>query len=200
MVKVEIRDLRAEDEGLIQQVAAMLVAAFKELAPDAWPDMESALGEVRESFSPDRLSRVAMGEDGTALGWIGGIQQYDGHVWELHPLVVRPDCQRQGIGRALVADLEARAREQGGLTLWLGTDDETGMTTLANVNLYPNVWEHVAQIKNLRGHPYEFYQKLGFVIVGVMPDANGWGKPDIFMAKSIRPPIHSADSGQAADG
>jgi aminoglycoside 6'-N-acetyltransferase I len=63
------------------------------------------------------------------------------------------------------------------------------MTTLAGVNLYPDVWEHVAQIKNLRGHPYEFYQKLGFVIVGVLPDANGPGKPDIYMAKPLhRPP------------
>jgi aminoglycoside 6'-N-acetyltransferase I len=28
------------------------------------------------------------------------------------------------------------------------------------------------------GHPYEFYMKIGFSIVGVMPDANGVGKPD----------------------
>ena len=34
-------------------------------------------------------------------------------------------------------------------------------------------------------HPYEFYQKQGFVIIGVMPDANGLGKPDILMAKSV---------------
>jgi aminoglycoside 6'-N-acetyltransferase I len=99
---------------------------------------------------------------------------------------VRPDRQRQGIGRALVADLEAQTRRQGGLTLWLGTDDETNRTSLSGMNLYPNVWEHLAQIKNLRDHPYEFYQKLGFVIVGVMPDANGPGKPDIFMAKSLK--------------
>jgi hypothetical protein len=32
---------------------------------------------------------------------------------------------------------------------------------------------------------YEFYQKQGYVIVGVMPDANGLGKPDILMAKSV---------------
>jgi aminoglycoside 6'-N-acetyltransferase I len=86
-------------------------------------------------------------------------------------------------------DLEAQVRERGGLTLWLGSDDEDNMTSLAGVNLYPNVWEHVARIKNLRRHPYEFYQKLGFVIIGVMPDANGPGKPDIYMAKSLaRPP------------
>jgi hypothetical protein len=32
------------------------------------------------------------------------------------------------------------------------------------------------------------YQKLGFVIVGVMPDANGPGKPDIYMAKRVSSP------------
>jgi aminoglycoside 6'-N-acetyltransferase I len=53
------------------------------------------------------------------------------------------------------------------------------------VDLYPDVLEHLANIKNLRGHPYEFYQKIGFSIVGVMPDANGPGKPDIYMAKRV---------------
>ena len=76
-------------------------------------------------------------------------------------------------------------RERGGLTLWLGTDDEDNMTTLSGVNLYPDDFEHIAKIRNLRGHPYEFYQKCGFVIVGVVPDANGLGKPDIYMAKRI---------------
>jgi aminoglycoside 6'-N-acetyltransferase I len=120
------------------------------------------------------------------LGWVAGIKQYNGNVWELHPLVVRSDCRGKGIGRALVAELEDQVRERGGLTLWLGTDDEDNMTTLAGVNLYPNVFEHIARIKNLRGHPYEFYQKCGFVIVGVVPDANGLGKPDIYMAKPVR--------------
>ncbi|MGI0486414.1 hypothetical protein ACN4EK_13320 [Pantanalinema rosaneae CENA516] len=73
------------------------------------------------------------------------------------------------------------------MTLWLGTDDEESKTTLSGINLYPNVWEHIATIKNRRQHPYEFYQNCGFVIVGVMPDANGLGKPDtaIYMAKRL---------------
>ena len=87
---------------------------------------------------------------------------------------------------ALVADLEERVRERGGYALWLGTDDEDGMTTVSGVDLYPNVLEHLANIKNLRGHPYEFYQRLGFSIIGILPDANGPGKPDIFMAKPLR--------------
>ena len=186
---MKIIDLQANDEVAIRQVAILLVEGFKEHWPDAWPDLESALQEVHESFETGRISRIAIDESETVLGWIGGIRQYDGNVWELHPLVVKPGYQRQGIGRALVTDLEERVQERGGLTLWLGTDDEDGMTTLARVNLYPNVWDHLAQIKNLRGHPYEFYQRLGFVIVGVMPDANGPGKPDIYMAKRVaRPP------------
>jgi len=41
-------------------------------------------------------------------------------------------------------------------------------------------------IKNLQQHPFEFYQLLGFEIVGLVPDANGFGKPDILMAKRVR--------------
>jgi hypothetical protein len=33
-------------------------------------------------------------------------------------------------------------------------------------------------------HPFEFYRKVGFVIVGLLPDANGYGKPDIFARKA----------------
>src|SRR5690349_9643400 len=121
---MHIIDLRPDDETAIRQIAALLVDGFKEHWPEAWPDLQDALETVRESFGADRISRAAVDESGAVLGWIGGISQYDGNVWELHPLVVRRDQQRRGIGRALVLDLEDRVRERGGLTLWLGTDDE----------------------------------------------------------------------------
>lgn len=182
---MHIVDLRADDDATILQVASLLVKDFSTDFPGAWPDLEAALAEVRESFAPGRISRVALAEDGTVLGWIGGISQYDGRVWELHPLVVRVSHRGQGIGRALVADLEGRVRERGGLTITLGTDDIFDQTTLSGINLFPHVWEHLAHIRSLKHHPYEFYQKLGYVIVGVVPDANGLGKPDILMAKSV---------------
>jgi aminoglycoside 6'-N-acetyltransferase I len=182
---MRMSDLDPNDQGTIEQVATLLVEGFRHHWPDSWSDLASALEEVRESFEPGRLSRVALGDDGAALGWVGGIPQYHGNVWELHPLVVRPDLQGRGIGRALVRDLEEQVRARGGLTIMLGTDDEDDMTTLSGVDLYPDVWTHVANIRNLRGHPYEFYQKCGFVIVGVVPDANGPGKPDILMAKRV---------------
>jgi aminoglycoside 6'-N-acetyltransferase I len=85
----------------------------------------------------------------------------------------------------LIADLEAQVRARGGTTIYLGSDDEDNMTSLSGIDLYPNVWEHIARIRNLKGHPYEFYQKQGYVITGVIPDANGPGKPDILMAKFV---------------
>jgi aminoglycoside 6'-N-acetyltransferase I len=180
-----IVDLTPDDENGVQQAAGLLVAGFAEHWPFAWPDVESALAEVRESFGQDRISRVAVGDSRAVLGWVGGISQYNGNVWELHPLVVRPDRQGQGIGRALVTDLEEQVRGRGGFTVILGTDDEDDMTSLSGVDLYPDVWEHVADIRNLRRHPFEFYKKLGYFIVGVVPDANGPGKPDILMAKRV---------------
>jgi aminoglycoside 6'-N-acetyltransferase I len=183
--RFQIQDLSSENQDAILQVATLLVEGFREHWPDAWATLEEALEEVNESFEEGRISRIAIDTDGLVLGWIGGQHSY-AEVWELHPLVVRIDQQRRGIGRALVADLEAQVRQRGGLTLMLGSDDEDNMTTLSGVDLYRDLWHHVAQIKNLRGHPYEFYQKLGYTIIGVVPDANGIGKPDILMAKRIR--------------
>lgn len=175
-----------QDERLIQQAAQLLVDAFREHWPEAWPAQNDGLKEVHEMLEAKRICRAAVDEDGNLLGIIGGIPGYDGHVWELHPLAVQPAMQGQGIGRALVEDLEEQVRQRGGLTITLGSDDEDGMTSLSNVDLYENTWEKIRNIRNLKMHPFEFYQKLGYVITGVVPDANGIGKPDILMAKRVR--------------
>lgn len=182
---MQITDLQANDQRTIQQVAQLLFAGFADHSP-SWPTLESALEEVHQSFGTDHINRIALADDGTVLGWIGGYSNYDGNVWEMHPLVVHPNSQGRGIGQALVRDFEEQVRERGGLTIMLGTDDEDGRTSLYGVDLYPNLWEHIASIRNLKHHPYEFYQKQGYIITGVVPDANGPGKPDILMAKTVR--------------
>ena len=182
---MNIIDLTAENASHVEQVAALLVEGFRDFAPTAWPTLASARAEVYESFQPERVSRIALDDDDMVLGWIGGVAQYRGHVWELHPLVVKATEQGHGIGRALVHDLEAHVIGYGGHTITLGTDDEDNRTSLSGVNLYPNVADHIQQVRNLRGHPFEFYQKLGFVITGIIPDANGPGKPDIIMCKRV---------------
>ncbi|MBN1874047.1 MAG: GNAT family N-acetyltransferase [Anaerolineae bacterium] len=184
---MHIVDLSANNANALHQAARILVEGFKAHWPGAWPDMDAAMEEVHEALQPERICRAAVNDEGKILGWIGGIPEYDGNAWELHPLVVHPAYQGCGIGRALVADLEEQVRVRGGLTIYLGTDDEDHMTSLSRVDLYENLWEHIANIQNLHGHPYEFYQKMGFTIVGVIPDANGWGKPDIWMAKRVLP-------------
>lgn len=184
-LEVKIITLSPDDERAIEQVAALLIEGFKAHTPHAWPNVAAAVEEMQESFGKDRISRIAVDQSGEVVGWIGGQSHYDGNVWEIHPLVVKPSRQESGIGRQLVCDLEDIVRKRGGLTIWVGTDDEDNMTTLAGVDMYPNVLEHLAHIRNLRRHPYEFYQKLGFAIAGVMPDANGRGKPDIFLAKRV---------------
>src|SRR5215212_6597760 len=126
---MQITDLQPHDTAAIEQAAHALVSGFREHAPDAWPDLVEARSEVQQALAPGKVCRVARDADGTLLGWIGGQHSY-ARVWELHPLVVIPTAQRRGIGRALVADLEAQVRQRGGLTILLGSDDETDMTTL----------------------------------------------------------------------
>ncbi|MCT7982715.1 GNAT family N-acetyltransferase [Laspinema sp. A4] len=191
---LNIINLSDRQDALIEPLSQLLLEGFRENWPEAWPTLDAARQEVLDSLTDDRINRVAINEVGKVLGWVGGISQYNGHVWEVHPLVVAANYRRQGIGRTLLQDLEKQVRQRGALTLWLGSDDEMNMTSLSGVNLYSNLWEKIRDIQNLRGHPYQFYQKCGFEIVGVMPDANGKGKPDIFMAKSVGVPSSSHQS------
>jgi aminoglycoside 6'-N-acetyltransferase I len=88
-----------------------------------------------------------------------------------------------------VHDLERAIAARGGLTLWLGSDDESDETTVSGVDLYEDVPGAIRDLAVVRGeHPCEFYRRLGFRVVGLMPDANGPGKPDIFFAKRIGMP------------
>jgi aminoglycoside 6'-N-acetyltransferase I len=183
---MSIIDLNEIDSDRIEQVAALLMDGFSDTGSDAWQTLTEAVRSVRESLQEGRISRVALENSGRTAGWIGGRSTYRGNVWELHPLVVRRDCRGQGIGRALVNDFEEQVRLRGGSTIYLGTDDENGRTSLGGVDLYPDPLTAAAQIQNLGHHPFEFYRKVGFTIVGVLPDANGVGKPDIFMAKRVR--------------
>jgi aminoglycoside 6'-N-acetyltransferase I len=172
--------LRADDTDAIDKAAALLVEAF----PHWLPTLEMAREEVAQALGPDRICLVARAED-EILGWVGAIPGYS-HAWELHPLVVRADVRQMGIGRALVAALEERVRAAGALTLHLGTDDEgpTPGTTAGGVELFPNVLSHAANLR-VFDHPAGFYLRMGFEVVGLIPDANGPGKPDVLMAKRV---------------
>jgi aminoglycoside 6'-N-acetyltransferase I len=117
------------------------------------------------------------------VGWIGAIKTY-AHGWEIHPLVVAPDRQRQGIGSALLSRLEARAKREGVSTFFLGSDDDYGGTSLFDADLWPDVLSRAAAVEvTKRGHALAFYRRHGYVVVGVLPDVNGPGRHDILMAR-----------------
>jgi aminoglycoside 6'-N-acetyltransferase I len=164
---MQIADLAAQPDAIREQAAALLVEEFSQ--PTGWPTLELAREEVAAVLAQG-FARAAV--DGPVLiGWAGGLPEYGGRVWELHPMVVRRDYRRRGIGRRLAEAFEAEIASRGALTATLGTDDDSGMTSLSEVDLY--------------GHPFLFYRRLGYVVTGVMPDANGRGKPDIYMSKRI---------------
>ena len=178
-----IEDLIATDGARIEQAAKLLHAAFSPLG--VWTTMAEARQEVVDSLGADRVSRVARAHDGAIIGWIGAIREYDGLVWQLHPLVVGEERRRHGVGRALVMDLEAILTARGALTLWAGSDDLAGETSLGGIDLYPALPGRLAAVSSWGHHPLPFYRSLGFHVIGVMPDANGPGRPDIFLGKRL---------------
>lgn len=180
-MQMQIENMTGLDNIHIMQAAQILTDSL----PKGWPALQHALDEIRELLIPENTLFAAI-ENNVVVGWGGIIPEYDGKVFELHPLAVRHDKRSQGIGSMIVSALENEARKQGGLTIQLGTDDETGggETSLANVDLYENLAEKIKNF-NAGTHQSGFYLKLGYKIIGVMPDANGIGKPDIFFGKRL---------------
>jgi aminoglycoside 6'-N-acetyltransferase I len=183
-VAVRIIDLAAAGVAAREQAARALLEGFARQWPEAWPTIEDACETVSDCLDPEHVCRAAM-IGGTLAGWIGAQQSHGPKAWELHPLAVVPAFQRRGVGSALVADLERLLATRGVVTLWLGTDDEDGSTTLSNVDLYDDVPAHLAAAAPHRDHPLTFYRRMGFSVTGIIPDANGYGRPDILMAKRL---------------
>ena len=182
-VQFTIEDLTANDGARIDGAALLLHTAFAPFG--VWTTIAEARQEVVGSIAEDRVSRVAVASDGAVRGWIGAIPQYDGLVWELHPLVVDETWRRRGIGRALIQNLERALHARGGLTLWAGSDDLAGETSLGGVDLYSVLPQAFGAVRSWGRHPLPFYKRLGFQVIGVMPDANGPGRPDIFLGKRL---------------
>jgi aminoglycoside 6'-N-acetyltransferase I len=165
------------------EAAEVLRSALAPISP-AYREIEAAKAEVHSFLStPERFGLAAI-EDRRVVGWIGAIRTYD-HGWELHPLCVHPDSQRRDLGTALVRALESAARRENILTLYVGADDEIGATNVFGVDVLENVGSHIRSLEGKPPHPIGFYRKMGFVVVGLMPDVNGVGKPDILLAKRI---------------
>ena len=181
---MRIDDLLPNHADRIDALTQVVHAGFREFAPNWLPHLNDARQRVLESLQSGRISRVLLDDANEVVGWIAGTHQY-GHVWELHPMVVAEPQQGKGYGRLLVRDLERLVAERGALTLLVGTSDETDRTTLFGADLYDDTPNHLAKLSSTRSHPLDFYLKVGFTVVGVVPDAEGPGQPTITLAKRV---------------
>ena len=178
-MKIEIFKVTDDDHRI--QAQKLLKEAFPQEYEKTEKNDEV---EIEMILSDERVAIKAVYEE-KLIGFTGAIPQYGITGWELHPLVVDEEYRGRGIGEKLVSFLEKEVFDRGGITIYLGTDDEDGRTSLSNTDLFEDTFKKIEEIRNLNHHPFEFYKKIGYSIVGVIPDANGIGKPDIWMAKRI---------------
>lgn len=136
MIK-DIIDLNIENEKHLELTAELLLTCFE----NSWNTIGEVIEEVKESIDEQRLSRIAVNYEDNVIGWIGGIAEYDGNVWKLHPLVVSNDWQNKGIGKLLVEDFENHVVKNSGIIILLGTDDENNSTTLGGIDIYSNLYK-----------------------------------------------------------
>ena len=178
----EIIDLDTTDSLLVERLASVTYEAFKENAPDWVPTIDLARSQVISATSPGRQGRVIIEQD-EAAGWIGIIKGE--RVWEIHPIAIAIDQQYKGFGHLLVEDVASLAKAAGALTLFASTSDEVGTTNLFGADLYADPASYIRDIRATGRNPFEFWRNAGFTVVGVLPDAEGMGKPAIHLARSL---------------
>jgi GNAT superfamily N-acetyltransferase len=124
---IRLRDYRPEED----------IAAYVEIHNLLYaPERTTVEQELHwdRIYPPEyaRLRRLAVSGDGRAVGVGACLLPY----WMIAPgvlwieIVVHPEWQRRGIGRAILAELEPFAREKGGTRLrtncsWSGPDSPT---------------------------------------------------------------------------
>ena len=178
----ELIDLDSSDTALVERLASITFEAFKENAPDWIPTVNLARKQVIAATSKGRLGRVVM-EHGKPAGWIGLIKGK--RVWEIHPIAIAIEHQYKGFGHLLVEDVAQLAKAGGALTLFAGTSDEVGTTNLYGADLYADPAQSISNIQATGRNPFKFWQNVGFTVVGLMPDAEGIGKPAIQLARQL---------------
>ena len=151
--------------------------------PEFWPAAEIARSVVNTLLAPNRICLCAHDEtrDVVDCGRPAGSRRDsmgDARWWS-NPI------RGRGIGRRLVKALRKEAASRGALTVILGTDDLSSSTSLSDVNLFTNTGDKISNVVCRGKHPYVFFRKCGYKVIRVIPDANGTGKPDILMGKSI---------------
>ncbi len=174
-------------ESALALLTRMLHQAYRTDWPRFYTTIADARAEVDALMTDNsKIARAAVDGRGDPMGLIAAKPIYEGNVWQLHPLVVDPLHRKKGVGKALLFDLENHARARNGLTLWAACADENRLTTMSDGDPYPDLLMRLKRIQNRKNHPYEFLLKCGMQLAGMMPEASGRNRPDIFLAKRLQ--------------
>ena len=124
---IAIRPARLGDAG---PLAAIARAAYRPYV--------AAIGREPPPMNPDFASAIAAGhvlvaDDGAVLGYV--IAYARGDHWMLENVGVDPAAQGRGVGRALIAEVEARAAAAGAVAVELYTNAKMA----GNLVLYPRL-------------------------------------------------------------
>ena len=161
-----------ESTNTMAQAAKILLESMQDA--EMWPDLDKdgAMETVNESINDENIC-IGIKANDELIGWVTLTPMYE-KTWELHPLAISPKYKNKGYGKILMEELEKLAREKGIIGIWLSSGDETNKTSLSEVEITEkNIFEEIKNIKNLKKHPYEFYIKCGYIIIGIVPNAYG---------------------------
>jgi ribosomal protein S18 acetylase RimI-like enzyme len=115
---------------------AAVIAVWSEVLPDAAPHNDPATA-IRNKLAVERDLFFVAALGGAVVGTVLG--GYDGHRGWVYSLAVKPQCQRRGVGTALVRRLEQALAGRGCL----------------KVNL---------QVRSSNAGVVAFYEKLGYAV------------------------------------
>jgi len=176
----------SESEEIIKKAADLLYITFFEINGNIWLKNENdAFNVVKKCINETNIC-IGIKLENNLIGWVGLRPLYE-KTWELHPIVVKKEFQGKKYGHILLSELENIAYKNGIIGIVAGTDDETNSTSLSEKEINgENIFEEIKNIRNYKNHPFEFYKKCGYIVVGIIPNANGQNKPDIWLWKDIR--------------
>ncbi len=172
------------DADQLEVLAHVTFAAAREHSPVWMPDLDAARGELTDAREPQKIGRVLLDATGQPIAWVTAVPDW-GDVWELNPLIVGIEHQGSGHGQRLVSEIEQLVAARGARTMTAFTSDTIGATSLADCDLYDNTFARLAAVEIRRPHALGFLQHVGYRIVGVVPDAEGPGKPSIALARRL---------------
>ena len=184
--QVILSSIDYSDREVLEALASLSHSAAQKHSPNWLCNVDAATQELQRASEEGVLTSVAT-DGGRPRGWISAKSRGYGS-WEIHPLLVDPAASGRGYGKILVEDIERQIRSHGGISVFLSTSDATNSTNLSDFDLYANPLEALRNISvrdSAHGHAYRFWQRVGFTVVGVIPDAEGLGVPSIHLAKKL---------------